>query len=122
MSILSEIIENAKRFEVSDWMLETDQDSDEPVPEVEIAVRISVPYGLISEEDWYALDDGVEDPETGTAFYNFDFDGDDDCHWGRFKIHTRGSDIPIVLDILSQEIQDMRDWLTTLSGRDNAKA
>jgi len=118
MSILTHLIERSTNFVVNGWELNREQDSDEPVPFVAISLNVTIPEADIEEDLWYSLDDNFKDPETGTTYYSFDFDGDGPNHWGRFAVHARGTDIPEVLDILRGEIDFMLGWLTTLSGKD----
>lgn len=122
MSILTHLIEKSLDFVVTGWVLDRDQDSDTPEPSVEFHPNITIPEADIEEELWYSLDNNFVDPETGTTYYCFDYDGDGANHWGKFTVHAKGSDIPEMLDILKGEVDSMQGWLTTLSGKDTVQA
>lgn len=121
MSILQGLFEHAKYLKFTEWSMDREQDSEFPDPHVYFQCNFWIPIDHINEDDWDQLDNGFMDPVTGTRFYNHNSDMDDEDHYGSFVIYAHGSDIPFTLDILNREIQDMRDWLTTLSGRDNPK-
>lgn len=118
MSILKDLVEKSSDFTISEWLLDRDQDSDFPDPSVYFQCRISVPVGAMSEDDFDRLDNGFRDPQTGTQFYNHDSDLDDDHQWGSFAIYAHFSDIPLMLDILTKEVEAMRGWLTTIMKQD----
>jgi len=119
VSILTDILSCATTFDVEEWSLNMDIGSKPPLPVVGLNLTMKVPADVIPESTWDCLDNDFCDPETNTCYYAFDLDGDETYHWGHFSIQARGNDIPAVLDVLQGDISKMRDWLTTLSGKDN---
>lgn len=100
MSVLQQLIQDCETIEFGGCSIH-------PNGHLELIIDVRVKVEVMTEEEFDVMDNDYTDPDTGTVYYMFSSDLDDNYRWANLNLEVRGEDLPFAIDIVTKGLSKL---------------